>query len=61
MPVRSNATPTTMLKTESISAMKPMLSAVVRAVSVTQMSRAPFEIGWPFSSLAASASSLVPA
>ena len=53
--------PTTMLKTESISDMKPMLSAVVRAVSVTQMFRAPFETGWPFASFAASASSLVPA
>jgi hypothetical protein len=49
-----------MLKIESISDMNPMFSAVVRAVSVTQISRAPFEIGWPFASLAAAASSFVP-
>ena len=49
-----------MLKTDSISDMNPMLSAVVSAVSVTQMSRAEFEIGWPFSSFAAAASSFVP-
>jgi hypothetical protein len=45
LPVRSNATPTTMLKIESISDMKPMFSAVVSAVSVTEISRAPFEMG----------------
>ena len=53
IPVRSRAMPTTTLKMASISAMYPVFSAVVRAVSVTQISRAPFEIGSPFSSLAA--------
>ena len=60
MPVSSNATPTTTLKIASILDMKPMSSAVASAVSVTQMFRAPFEIGWPLSSFAASASSFVP-
>src|SRR5262245_26298762 len=38
-----------------------MLSAVVSAVSVTQVLRALFETGWPCSSLSAASSSLVPA
>ena len=50
MPVNSKAMPTMMLKIESISDMKPMSSAVASAVSVTQMLRALFEIGSPFSS-----------
>jgi hypothetical protein len=61
IPVNSNATPTMMLKIASISDMNPMSSAVARAVSVTQMLRALFEIGSPFSSFAAAASSFVPA
>ena len=50
-----------MLKIASISDMNPMSSAVARAVSVTQMLRALFEIGSPLSSFAAAASSFVPA
>ncbi len=53
--------PTTMPKIEICCAMYETLSAVASAVSVIQVFRAPFEIGWPFSSFAAAASSLVPA
>ena len=49
-----------MLKIESISDMKPMSSAVARAVSVTQMLRALLEIGSPLSSCAAASGSFVP-
>src|SRR4029450_5994229 len=45
IPVNRSAIPTTMLKIESISDMNPMSRAVARAVSVTQMLRALFEVG----------------
>ena len=53
--------PTTIPNSAVCSAMYETLSAVASAVSLIQMFRWPFETGFPSSSLAASASSFVPA
>ena len=47
IPVSTRAIPTTIPKIEICSAMYETLSAVESAVSLIQMLRAPFEIGWP--------------
>ena len=61
MPDRMSAIATTTPKSAVLSARKETFSAVESAVSVTQMFRAPFEIGFPFSSFCAAAGSFVPA